>query len=162
LLTHNKNTTMKKRIKLKESELINLIKRVVNETEVGGGRETKGTYKAKVSDNGTNSGGGSGILPQCCYRPNGTVMAQNCNACPTRPGFYCDNCPPPVSEGNGNVNEQDRGGKTEQDMLSTLSTKIGVNVPPDTDPQMLRGLCCFFGISWCCDFRWPWERRGSY
>tara|TARA_R110000824_G_scaffold95901_3_gene230199 strand:- start:5171 stop:6190 length:1020 start_codon:yes stop_codon:yes gene_type:complete len=46
-----------------------------------------------------NSNGGSGVLPICCYRPDNTIMHQHCNSCPThRPGFYCANCPPPLSE----------------------------------------------------------------
>jgi len=59
-------------------------------------RAPKDISKTKASNNDSNSG--SGILPQCCYRPDGTIMYQHCNNCPTRPGFYCANCPPPVSE----------------------------------------------------------------
>jgi len=59
------------------------------------------------------------------------------------------------------VNEQDRGDQpaTEQEALDILSSKIGATVPPNTDPQLKKGLCCFFGIKWCCDFKWPWDRK---
>jgi len=53
----------------------------------------KHSINKRKSSNGNNSNSGSGVLPICCYRPNGTVLARNCNNC-TRPGFYCANCPP--------------------------------------------------------------------
>ena len=67
--------------------------------------QNKDTYKTKASNNNSNSG--SGILPQCCYRQNGTVLAQDCNNC-TRPGLYCSNCPPPVSESSSKTNIERR------------------------------------------------------
>ena len=69
-------------------------------------RAPKDISKTKASNNNSNSGSGSGILPQCCYRPDGTIMYQHCNNCPTRPGFYCANCPPPVSESSSETKRE--------------------------------------------------------
>ena len=56
------------------------------------------------------------------------------------------------------VSEQDRGGGNKAtEHLTALSDRMGVTVPPNTDPQQLKWLCCIFGMG-CCDFRWPWDR----
>lgn len=38
---------------------------------------------------------GGGILPDCCYRPDGTLVANDCNSC--RPPNSCSSCTP-ISE----------------------------------------------------------------